>query len=137
LIGAKFVGTELIGRLAKMLGEVAYHPEILTSGDLRVVAALEFFSIIWRKRVTRNTRFAPAHSVVETSGSTMIDATLSSARAAVSTMLACHQRFASSGVQEPISPQFLRMNLGLPRFRLGRFFQRRGVRDFFVVLRRN
>ena len=43
LIGSKFVGTELVGGLAKILGELAYHPQVLTSGDLRIVATLEFF----------------------------------------------------------------------------------------------
>jgi hypothetical protein len=42
-IGTQFVGAELVGRLAEMLGKVAHHPQILTSGDLRVVATLEFF----------------------------------------------------------------------------------------------
>jgi hypothetical protein len=43
LISSKFVGAELIGRLAKMLGEIAYHPRVVASGDDRVVATLEFF----------------------------------------------------------------------------------------------
>jgi hypothetical protein len=42
LIGSKFVRPQLVGRLAKMLGEVTYNLQVLASGDLRVVAMMEF-----------------------------------------------------------------------------------------------
>ena len=42
MIGSKFVGAELVGRLAKMLGKIAYHPQVIARGDGRVVAPLEF-----------------------------------------------------------------------------------------------
>jgi len=35
-LGTQLAGAELVRRFAEMLGEVAYHPQIFTSGDLRV-----------------------------------------------------------------------------------------------------
>jgi hypothetical protein len=43
LIGSKFVGAELVGRLAEMLGKLGHHPQIIARGDGRIVATLEFF----------------------------------------------------------------------------------------------
>ena len=43
LVGSKFVETELVGRLAKMLGEVSHDPQVIACGACRIVAALEFF----------------------------------------------------------------------------------------------
>jgi len=43
LIGSKFVGAELVRRLAEILGELRYHTQVITSGDGRIVATLEFF----------------------------------------------------------------------------------------------
>jgi hypothetical protein len=42
LIGSKFVGAELVGRLAEILGELGHHPQVIACGDGRIVATLEF-----------------------------------------------------------------------------------------------
>ncbi len=42
LVGSKFVGTELVGTLAKILGEVGHDPQVIARADLRVVATMEF-----------------------------------------------------------------------------------------------
>jgi len=43
LIGSKFVGAELVGRLAEMLGKLAHHSQVIARGDGGIVATLEFF----------------------------------------------------------------------------------------------
>ena len=42
LVGSKVVGTELVGRLAEILGEVGHDPQVLACGNLGVIATLEF-----------------------------------------------------------------------------------------------
>src|SRR5271169_5436095 len=42
LIGAKFVGAELVGRLAEILSELGHHPQVIAGGDGGIVATLEF-----------------------------------------------------------------------------------------------
>jgi hypothetical protein len=41
-VGAKFMKAELVGRLAKVLGEFRYHPQVILRGDTRIGAAPEF-----------------------------------------------------------------------------------------------
>src|SRR5712691_328695 len=43
LIGSKFVGTELVRGLTKILGELGYHPQVIARGDGGIVATLELF----------------------------------------------------------------------------------------------
>jgi hypothetical protein len=43
LIGSKFVGTELVGGLTKILGELGHQKQVIARSGGRIVAALEFF----------------------------------------------------------------------------------------------
>jgi hypothetical protein len=42
LVGSKFVEAELVGRFAKILGEIGHDPQVIARGDRRIVATLEF-----------------------------------------------------------------------------------------------
>jgi len=42
LAGAKLVGTEFVGGLARIFGEVRHDPQVVACGDGRRVATLEF-----------------------------------------------------------------------------------------------
>jgi hypothetical protein len=43
LVGSKFVEAELVGRLAKILGEIGHDQQVIARGYPRIVATLELF----------------------------------------------------------------------------------------------
>jgi hypothetical protein len=66
LIGSKFVGAELVGRLAKVLSEVGHNSQIITCGDGRVVATLKLLQHHFSQMGHRNTSCDPhLHQIVE------------------------------------------------------------------------